>query len=104
MRSTLHAERDVRIPRSPVSFACHAVRPDLARLHLRSVRRCSLIMGGDDPQVIDLNRRATRALRAEHELVIILGAPHLFEKPGALEQVAGLARDWFVHFFTATRP
>jgi putative phosphoribosyl transferase len=51
-----------------------------------------LSVGGNDGQVIELNRTAL-ALRCE--LVIVPGATHLFEEPGALDEVARLARDWF---------
>jgi hypothetical protein len=51
--------------------------------------------GGNDFQVIELNRAAFAQLRCEKELVIVPGATHLFEEPGALDQVAQLAREWF---------
>jgi hypothetical protein len=46
-------------------------------------------------QVIELNRAALVQLRCEKKLVIVKGATHLFEEPGALDEVARLARDWF---------
>ena len=54
-----------------------------------------LIVGGEDHEVIVLNRQAYRALRAEKELVIVPGATHLFEEPGTLEEVARVASLWF---------
>jgi pimeloyl-ACP methyl ester carboxylesterase len=54
-----------------------------------------LIVGGDDPVVLQLNREADERLHSEKQLVVIPGATHLFEEPGALEEVARLARDWF---------
>jgi len=56
-----------------------------------------LIVGGADVPVIELNRRARALMRpdAEARLQIVPGATHLFEEPGALEMVAGLAADWF---------
>jgi pimeloyl-ACP methyl ester carboxylesterase len=54
-----------------------------------------LIVGGNDIQVIELNRVALTQLRCEKQLVIVPGATHLFEEPGALDEVARLARDWF---------
>ena len=54
-----------------------------------------LIVGGDDPEVLELNRLAHGQLRCESELVVIPGATHLFQEPGALEQVGRLAIDWF---------
>jgi putative phosphoribosyl transferase len=71
-------------------------RPDLARAHLPRVPAPSLlIVGGEDPQVLALNRWACAQLRCERELVVVPGATHLFEEPGALEQVAQLAAGWF---------
>ena len=62
-----------------------------------------LIVGGDDFPVIDLNRRALAALKTEKDIVIVPGATHLFEEPGAIEKVAELARDWFVKYLTVKR-
>jgi putative phosphoribosyl transferase len=71
-------------------------RPDLADDALpRVIAPTLLIVGGDDDVVIDLNRRALARMRAEVRLEIVPGATHLFEEPGALEQVAELARQWF---------
>ena len=71
-------------------------RPDLAGAALPRVRAPTLlIVGGDDVQVIELNRAALALLRCEKQLVIIPGASHLFEEPGALDEVARLAREWF---------
>ena len=54
-----------------------------------------LIVGGHDEIVIELNREAHRLLRTKSELTIVPGATHLFEEPGALDEVARLAGDWF---------
>ena len=71
-------------------------RPDLAIRHLAGVRSPTLlIVGGHDFGVIELNEKAYRVLRCEKLLKIVPGATHLFEEPGALEQVAQLAGDWF---------
>jgi putative phosphoribosyl transferase len=71
-------------------------RPDMAQASLPRVKAPTLlIVGGDDVQVIELNRRALSALGVEKKLVIIPGATHLFEEPGALEEVARLAIEWF---------
>jgi pimeloyl-ACP methyl ester carboxylesterase len=71
-------------------------RPDLAGPSLPQVRAPTLlIVGGDDVPVIELNRAAFEQLRCEKELVIVPGATHLFEEPGALDEVARLARNWF---------
>jgi dienelactone hydrolase len=72
-------------------------RPDLAGDALATVRAPALlIVGGADPVVLDLNREAMAKLRSEKKLVVVPGATHLFQEPGALEQVARLAADWFV--------
>src|ERR1700682_2383854 len=71
-------------------------RADLAGPALPRVRAPTLhIVGGNDVQVIELNRLALAQLRSEKQLVIIPGATHLFEEPGALDVVAQLACDWF---------
>lgn len=54
-----------------------------------------LIVGGADEAVLSLNEDALRHLRCVKELVVVPGATHLFEEPGALEQVADLAASWF---------
>ncbi|MDH6544178.1 phosphoribosyltransferase [Streptomyces sp. SPB4] len=71
-------------------------RPDLAGPRLGAVRAPTLlIVGGLDTTVLGLNRRAQRELRCENRLDVVPGATHLFEEPGALEEVTVLARDWF---------
>src|SRR5258705_6167586 len=78
-------------------------RPDLAGPALEHVRVPTLlIVGGNDLQVIDLNRWAFAQLRCEKQLAIVPGATHLFEEPGALDEVARLAREWFVRYLSAT--
>jgi putative phosphoribosyl transferase len=73
-------------------------RPDLAGEYLRLVQQPTLLIVGErDPTVIELNRRAMREIPGEVRLDIVPGATHLFEEPGALEEVARLARDWFAH-------
>jgi pimeloyl-ACP methyl ester carboxylesterase len=76
-------------------------RPDLAGPALPHVLAPTLlIVGGNDVQVIELNRAALAQLRCEKRLVIVPGATHLFEEPGALDEVARLAREWFQHHLT----
>jgi putative phosphoribosyl transferase len=71
-------------------------RPDLGGPALMRVRAPTLlIVGGNDVQVIELNRAALARLRCEKQLVIVPGATHLFEEPGALDEVARLALEWF---------
>jgi hypothetical protein len=55
-------------------------------------------VGGDDRVVIELNRLAFKTLNSTKEMQIIPGASHLFEEPGALEQVEKLAEEWFLRF------
>ena len=75
-------------------------RPDLAGPALPLVRAATLlIVGGDDTPVISLNREAFDRLQVrEKQLVIVPGATHLFEEPGALEEVARLASEWFTRY------
>jgi len=74
-------------------------RPDLAGSCLTSILTPTLlIVGGNDPEVIELNRMAFSLLRGPKELEIVPGATHLFEEPGALEKVAQLAGDWFTRY------
>ncbi|MGZ4664547.1 MAG: dienelactone hydrolase family protein [Frankiaceae bacterium] len=74
-------------------------RPDLAMPVLGRVRAPTLlIVGGADPVVADLNRAAAARLGGQCRLEVIAGATHLFEEPGALEQVSALAADWFSRY------
>jgi len=78
-------------------------RPDLAARYLPAVQAPTLlIVGGNDDVVIELNEQALRRLRCPKHLVVIPGATHLFEEPGALEEVSRLAKDWFVQHLTTT--
>jgi putative phosphoribosyl transferase len=71
-------------------------RPDLAGAALTRVQAPTLLIVGEhDDQVVQLNRQALAQLRCEKRLLIVPGATHLFEEPGALDEVARLARDWF---------
>ena len=77
-------------------------RPDLAGSFLTSVQAPTLlIVGSKDTQVIELNRMALSLLKGEKQLEIIPGATHLFEEPGALEQVAQLASQWFTRYLAS---
>lgn len=74
-------------------------RADLAGDALPAVRAPTLlIVGGEDPQVLALNRLALARMCCEHELVVVPGATRLFGEPGALDEVARLARAWFLRF------
>ncbi|MUN36005.1 dienelactone hydrolase family protein [Actinomadura litoris] len=71
-------------------------RPDLAGPSLPRVRApVLLIVGGRDPEVLELNRRAQERLDGRAELHVVSGATHLFEEPGALEEVTTQAAEWF---------
>jgi pimeloyl-ACP methyl ester carboxylesterase len=63
-----------------------------------------LLVGGDDSEVLELNEEALEQLRATRGMRVIPGATHLFEEPGALEQVASLAAEWFVRHLGERRP
>jgi putative phosphoribosyl transferase len=74
-------------------------RPDLAGARLGAVTAPTLLLvGSRDEVVLDLNRAARARLRCASELVVVPGATHLFEEPGALDTVAHLAADWFIRF------
>ena len=74
-------------------------RPDLAMPVLARVQAPTLlIVGGADRDVIPLNQRALEELRPPKELVLVDGATHLFEEPGAMDQVSALAADWFARW------
>ena len=70
-------------------------RPDLAGDALAALATpCLLIVGGNDPQVLQMNRDAQSRMSCENELRIVEGASHLFEEPGALDEVARYAAEW----------
>ena len=78
-------------------------RPDLAKPFLPKVRAPTLlIVGGNDPHVLTLNREAASLMGDVAAIEVVPGATHLFEEPGALERVADLACGWFLRH-VATR-
>ena len=78
-------------------------RPDLAGAALPRVRAPTLlIVGSEDRVVLELNEYALEHLRSEKQLAIVPGATHLFEEPGALEQAARAATDWFSRYLEAS--
>jgi pimeloyl-ACP methyl ester carboxylesterase len=86
-------------PDAVAAIVSRGGRPDLAAHVLGRVRAPTLlIVGGQDYPVIDMNRGALAGLTAEKKLVIVPGATHLFEEPGTLEQVAEMAKGWFVKY------
>jgi putative phosphoribosyl transferase len=79
-------------------------RPDLTGPSLAQVRAPALlIVGGQDTQVLELNEMAAERLPA-CEIRVVPGAGHLFEEPGALDEVTGLAIEWFDRHLTDTPP
>lgn len=85
-----------RRPETVSAVVSRGGRPDLAGDALAGVTAPTLlVVGGEDSTVIELNREAAGKLTAEHRLVIVPGAGHLFEEPGKLDEVARLAADWF---------
>jgi putative phosphoribosyl transferase len=71
-------------------------RPDLAGNALEAAKAPTLlIVGGEDLEVVELNRKAAARMTTESRIEIVSGASHLFHEPGALETVAHLAADWF---------
>lgn len=76
-------------------------RPDLAAQSLlKVVSPTLLIVGGEDYAVIDLNKGAYELLSCPKRMDVIPHATHLFEEHGALEEVAALAKFWFIHYFS----
>ncbi|MFP5304913.1 MAG: dienelactone hydrolase family protein [Gammaproteobacteria bacterium] len=90
LRSAALPDADVR------AVVSRGGRPDLAQDSLsRVIAPTLLIVGGADTEVLALNRQAYAQLPSPKELAVVAGATHLFEEPGALDQVARLAGDWF---------
>jgi putative phosphoribosyl transferase len=88
-----------RAPESVGAVVSRGGRPDLAGDALACVTAPTLlIVGGDDEIVLELNREAFERLAGHRQLEVVPGASHLFAEPGALEEVARLARAWFHHY------
>lgn len=95
------AARDPGMARAVVS---RGGRPDLAGSFLSQVRAPTLlIVGGEDREVLQLNRQAQVRMASHVRLEVVPGATHLFPEPGAMEEVAALARDWFLRFLRDPR-
>lgn len=92
-------------PETVLAIVSRGGRPDLAGNQMLPMVRAPtlLIVGGEDREVIALNRSAARHLQCENAVEIVSGATHLFEEPGTLERVALMARDWFVRHLTHTQ-
>jgi putative phosphoribosyl transferase len=83
-------------PRVISAVVSRGGRPDLAGHSLPAVKAPTLlIVGSEDREVVELNRKAAAQMSAESRVEIVPGASHLFHEPGALETVAHLAADWF---------
>lgn len=92
-----------RRPDQVLAVVSRGGRPDLAHEVLPAVRAPTLlIVGGRDDQVLELNRAAMERMSGEVELVVVPGATHLFEEPGALDDVARLAADWLVKHLSSS--
>jgi putative phosphoribosyl transferase len=90
-------EAAARAPEGIGAVVSRGGRPDLAGPYLPRVQAPTLlIVGGHDVPVIGMNEAALAQMRCVKELVIVPGATHLFEERGTLEEVARLARDWFL--------
>jgi putative phosphoribosyl transferase len=93
-----------RAPEGVAAVVSRGGRPDLAAAFLPQVRAPTLlIVGGNDEPVIGLNEAAWGLLGGPSELVVVPGAGHVFEEPGTLEEVARLARDWFLRCIEGDR-
>lgn len=93
-------------PEDVAAVVSRGGRPDMAGSALSRVKTPTLlIVGGNDYPVTDLNRDALDQLHVKKKLVVVPGASHLFEEPGALDEVARLAADWFAdHLKWIDRP
>jgi putative phosphoribosyl transferase len=88
-------------PASIAAVVSRGGRPDLAGSALASVRSPTLlIVGGQDVEVLELNRLAQSRLRCTNELSIVPGATHLFEEPGTLKEAAEQACAWFTAYLS----
>ncbi len=93
-----------RRPAQIAAVVSRGGRPDLAHDSLAAVRAPTLfIVGGADTWVLQVNREAAAQMTALHRIAVVQGATHLFEEPGALDQVAQLAGSWFAEHFAAAR-
>lgn len=86
-----------RVPRRIAAVVSRGGRADLADDFLCQVQAPTLlIVGGADTEVLQLNRNARDQMQCIAEIAVVDRATHLFEEPGALEQVEALAGDWFL--------
>jgi putative phosphoribosyl transferase len=100
---TLAAERPDRI----AAVVSRGGRPDLAGAGVLAAVRAPtlLLVGSEDPVVLDVNRDARNVMRnAVCKLEVVLGASHLFEEPGTLAEAARDAAAWFARYLPQPRP
>lgn len=89
-------------PKLVRALVCRGGRSDLASAAVPKVMAPTLqLVGGLDSSIIALNRETSRSLRCEQQLVVIPNATHLFEEPGALDEVAQYSADWFTQHLGA---
>lgn len=88
-----------KLPERVKAIVSRGGRPDLAGIYLSKVKAPTLlIVGGDDHEVLELNREAKERMTTKVEIAIVPGATHLFEEPGKLEQVSKLSIEWFSNY------
>ena len=81
------------------AFVSRGGRVDLAAAEISNLKvPALLIVGGNDPEVLELNETAFDKIEADKKLEIISGASHLFEEKGSLEEAARLAKEWFLKY------
>jgi putative phosphoribosyl transferase len=86
-----------KLPNYVKAVVSRGGRPDLAGEYLRKVMAPTLlIVGGNDPEVLELNEEALSRIQTEKKLEVVPGATHLFEESGKIEEVARLSIDWFL--------
>jgi dienelactone hydrolase len=89
-----------RRPNHVAAVVSRGGRPDLAGTWLEEVQAPTLlIVGGKDDRVLQANREAAPRILAPHRIEVVPGASHLFEEPGALDEVSRLAAAWFLESF-----
>jgi len=92
-------------PEAVRAVVLRGARSDLARPGLRAVRAPTLFLVGElDPEVRAINVASMAEVGGPKQLVVVRGASHLFEEPGALEEVARRTRDWFLKYFPPFSP
>ncbi len=85
-----------KLPDEIKAIVSRGGRPDLAGEHLTRVKAPTLlIVGGNDIEVLEMNKQALKLIRTEKRLEVVPGATHLFEEPGTLQEAATIAIDWF---------